>query len=249
MLPGTIPPISAWWARLAVANRSATVLGVMHRRDDGDIGQVRAAAVGIVGDERRRPEQIGPTSARMCLTVSPIAPRCTGICGAVDDQFAGGREDRATEVETLLHIRRDGRPLQRGPHLLGNRGEKIVENLQLDRIDFGRKVGRLRRSHVDARAASSPTGKTSTHENRDRPRRSRSARKRWPGRRIRRPGAGRSRRNTSVACGAAGEDHVSLVVRASRPSRDGFGDRFFRVGQASPTTSTRAAVISIGRPA
>ena len=52
----------------------------------------------------------------------------------VGDQHAVGVEQRAGEVEPLLHVDRVGGVLQRDAHLLGDRHEEVVEHLEHDRV-------------------------------------------------------------------------------------------------------------------
>ncbi len=59
-----------------------------HRRDDGDVGQMRAAVVGRVQhiDIARHDGGLPVASRLAWMTVStdsPIEPRCTGMCGAL----------------------------------------------------------------------------------------------------------------------------------------------------------------------
>ena len=129
-----MPPISAWWARLAVKNSSRPLVRIVNRRDHRHVGQVRTAAVRIVGHEhvaRADRRDCRPGSRR---TVSLIAPRCTGMCGALTTRSPVGGEDGATEVEPLLDVHAAGRVAQRDPHLLGDAGKLVVEDLQHDRI-------------------------------------------------------------------------------------------------------------------
>ena len=73
MLPGSLPPTSAWWARV-------TAKPSVGARDERDVGEVRAAGEGVVEDRRRRR---GRGRARAtAATASGIAPRCTGMCSA-----------------------------------------------------------------------------------------------------------------------------------------------------------------------
>ncbi len=55
----------------------------------------------------------------------------------VGDQVARAVEDRTGKVEPLLDVHRVRRVLQPKPHLLGDRHEEIVEDLEPDRIDLG----------------------------------------------------------------------------------------------------------------
>ena len=86
-------------------------------------------------------------------TERSIEPRCTGMCGALATSVPSCVEDRAGEVEPLLDVHRIGGVLQRHAHLLGDRHEQVVEDLQHHRI--GRRC-RWRR------AAGSATTRVST---------------------------------------------------------------------------------------
>ena len=79
--PGVMPPMSAWWPRLATKKRSAPA-----RRTRASTtvtsGRCEPPCGGIVGRRTRRPRAGRGSRARTARTVSPIAPRCTGMCGA-----------------------------------------------------------------------------------------------------------------------------------------------------------------------
>ena len=57
--------------------------------------------------------------------------------GALATRFPAGVENRTRKVEPLLDVHRIGRVLQGDAHLLGDRHEEIVEDLQHHRIDRG----------------------------------------------------------------------------------------------------------------
>ena len=67
----------------------------------------------------------------------------------VGDERAGRVEDGAGEVEPLLDVDRVGRVLERHAHLLGNRHEEVVEDLQHHRVCLGAEGG-LRLERLDA---------------------------------------------------------------------------------------------------
>ena len=108
----------------------------MHRRDDCDVRQVRAASGGVVGDEylaglrggMRREDGAHrlPHGAQMYRNV-----------GRVGDETALPVEHRAGEVEAVADVGAHCGPLQHHPHLLGDRLELVVEHLEQDRIDMG----------------------------------------------------------------------------------------------------------------
>ena len=59
-----------------------------NRCDDGHVGQVRAAAVGIVGDEDVAGLHGGIVGDGLLARSGSSRPRWTGICGGVDDEVA-----------------------------------------------------------------------------------------------------------------------------------------------------------------
>ena len=117
-------------------------LGVVHGSHDGHVGQVRTAAIRVVGDEHVAGCEVGIVGQDV-LDRFAHRTQVDRDVRRIDDQFARGREHGATEIEPLLHVGRDGGPLQRDAHLLGDRGEEVIEDLELDRIGFGRDDGRL----------------------------------------------------------------------------------------------------------
>jgi hypothetical protein len=121
--------------RADVERRQLARVFQVHRRDDGDVGQVRAAVVRIV--ER----------VHVAALHRPGVPRDHGLdrlahraevdrhVRRVGDQVAVGVEQRAREVEPLLDVDRVGGVLQLQAHLLGDVHEQVVEDLEQDRID------------------------------------------------------------------------------------------------------------------
>ena len=75
-------------------------------------------------------------------TERSIEPRCTGMCGALATSRPSRVEHRAGEVEPLLDVDRIGGVLQRHAHLLGDRHEEVVEDLQHHRIGLRRRSPR-----------------------------------------------------------------------------------------------------------
>ena len=104
---------------------------VEDRHDHGDVGQMRAATIGIV-------EHIGIAAPEP--TPVPFAPTRLdhprdGIAHAaqmhrnmrrIGDQRAFGIEQRAGEIEPFLDIDRARRALEHYTHLLGDGHEEIV---------------------------------------------------------------------------------------------------------------------------
>ena len=91
------------WRRSRAASPSAAKAG----RDHRDVGQVGAAAVGVVEHPgRRRARASSPTTAS---TAAGIAPRCTGMCSACITIRPAGVEQRAGRVAALLDVRASAR--------------------------------------------------------------------------------------------------------------------------------------------
>ena len=89
------------------------------------------------------PGCIVPARASMIVrTLSPIEPRCTGMCGALAIRLPSRVEQRAGEVEPLLDVDRVRGVRERHAHLLGDRHEQVVEHLEQHRI--GRRADRVR---------------------------------------------------------------------------------------------------------
>ena len=76
------------------------------------------------------------------VTLSPIEPRCTGMCGALAIRLPSRVEDRAGEVEPLLDVDRVRGVGERHAHLLGDRHEQVVEHLEQHRV--GGRADRVR---------------------------------------------------------------------------------------------------------
>ena len=99
------------------------------------------------------PGRITALLRMMLSTERSMEPRCTGMCGALATSAAVRVEHRAGEIQPLLDVDRIGGVLQRHAHLLGDRHEEVVEDLQHHRIG----------ARADARcAAGSGTARAST---------------------------------------------------------------------------------------
>ena len=115
---------------------AGVVIAVEDRHDHGDVGQMRAAAIGIVQHidvaaaacrARRAPS---PRASMIVRMLSPIEPRWTGMCGALAISAPSRVEQGAGEIEPLLDVDRGRGVLQRDAHLLGDRHEQVVEHLE-----------------------------------------------------------------------------------------------------------------------
>ena len=69
------------------------------------------------------------------------------MCGALAISAPSRVEQRAGEIEPLLDVDRIGGVLQRDAHLLGDRHEEIVEDLEHHRIGLGADGDALRQRH------------------------------------------------------------------------------------------------------
>ena len=110
------------------------------RCDDCDVRDVGAAMVRIVEDV-----DVAAADVRVALDhhldrLAHGAEVDRHVRG-VGDQAALGVEDRAGEVQPLLDVDRVRGGLQAHAHLLGDRHEQVVEDLQQHRIGLGADVG------------------------------------------------------------------------------------------------------------
>ena len=169
------------------------------------------------------------------------------MCGAFATSDRRAVEHRAREVEPLLDVDRERGAPQHGAHLLGDRGEAVVEELELDRV-----ARRSRRALAVARATplsssiSSPrAGDRAVH----------------PGSTTVVPvasttiaGPSNRRRLEALAVVDRGVAPLAIGEQAARRRRLGAARRARRrAGSAAlsiaPVTSTRAAATSTSRPA
>ena len=127
-------------ARRGEEEQAAVVEDRHHHRD---VGQVRAAIIGVV-------EGVDVALAHLLAAqlqdgAHRFAHRAQmdGHVRGVGDQVAVGIEDGAGEVEPLLDVDRVGGVLERDAHLLGDGHEQIVEDLEQDRVGLGAQRGAL----------------------------------------------------------------------------------------------------------
>ena len=117
---------------------------VEHRRADGDVGQVGAAVVGGVEGEHVAGTDVAGVQADDRLDRAVHRAEMDRHVRRVGDQAAVAVEDGAGEVEPLLDVDRIGGVLQRHAHLLGDRHEEVVEDLEHHRVGVGADRGALR---------------------------------------------------------------------------------------------------------
>ena len=109
-----------------------------HRLDDGDVGQVGAAAIRIV--ERvdvARPHPAPVLRPAVDQVADAVAHRAEmdGDVRRVGDEPPARIEDRAGEIEPLADVDRGGAALERGAHLLGQPHEQPREDREADGVD------------------------------------------------------------------------------------------------------------------
>ena len=110
--------------------------GVVKRRDHGNVGQVGAAAVGIVGNKDVARSDDGVLGENLPDGLAHRTEMDRDVRG-VHDQVAAGREQGTTEVQPLLDVDAGGRVPQRYAHLLGDADEVVVEDLQHHGVGVG----------------------------------------------------------------------------------------------------------------
>ena len=155
MPAGVGPPTSAWWARQAAKPSSSppTKTGEIER----DVGQVGAAAVGVVED----PGLAGPL-----LEVEHGGDR-VGHRAEVDGdvlglhhQLAAGVEERGRAVVALLDVGRVGGADQGRAHLLAGGAQAADHHLQRDRVEAAHRCASARIVPVSSTVADQPGGTT-----------------------------------------------------------------------------------------
>ena len=127
---------------------------VEHRRDDGDVGQMRAAVVGRVEHVDVARPQLGPRSRMIGLDRAVHGAEVHRHVRRVGDERARGVEHGAGEVEPLLDVHRLRGVAQRFAHLLGDRHEQVVEHLEQHRVGGGAETLALRAATARVRTMS-----------------------------------------------------------------------------------------------
>jgi hypothetical protein len=101
------------------------------------VTKVGAAVVGVVEHVHVAGAHPAGVAAGDDLDALAHRPEVDGHVRRVGDQPAAGVEHRAGEVEPLLDVDRVGGGLQPHPHLLGDRHEQVVEDLEHHRVHRG----------------------------------------------------------------------------------------------------------------
>ena len=109
--------------------------GVEHRRDQGDVGQMRAAEAGVVGDDDITRSGIEHPQ-HLPHADSERSEMHRHVRGA-GDQAARGIEQRAGEIETFLHIRRQRGAAEQVAHRGDDAFEAAAEQRAPDRCRQG----------------------------------------------------------------------------------------------------------------
>ena len=112
-----------------------------HRGHHGDVGKMRAAVIGRVQHPHIAGREIAADLAPHGLDAAVHRAEMHRDMRGVGDEPAVAIEDGAGEVEPLLDVDRARGVLQRIAHLLGNRGEALVEHFEQHWIDAGAERG------------------------------------------------------------------------------------------------------------
>jgi hypothetical protein len=115
-------------------------VGGEHRGDDCDVREVSAAVVGVVEDVDVAAAEVWVALDHHLDRLAHRAQVDRHVRG-VGDQAALRVEQRAGEVEPLLDVDRVRGGLQADAHLLGDRHEQVVEDLQHHRVGAGADGG------------------------------------------------------------------------------------------------------------
>ena len=107
------------------------------RCDHRHVGQVRAAIIGAVQHEGIAGADLPGGFAHHHLDGMGHGPKMHRHMGRIRHQIALPVKDGTGKIQPFLDVDRPGRIGQRGPHLVGDRHEQIVENLKQHRIGFG----------------------------------------------------------------------------------------------------------------
>ncbi len=122
-------------------------VGIEDRRADRDVGQMGAAVVGGVEREDIAGMDVAFVEADDGLDRAVHRAEMDRHVRRVGDEAAVAVEHCAGEVEPLLDVDRIGGVLQGHAHLLGDRHEEVVEDLEHDRIGLGADGDALRQGN------------------------------------------------------------------------------------------------------
>ena len=139
---GQAPDVGMVPARAHIKRRGRVVRLQKHRRDDGHIGQVRAAVVGVVEHEHIARAHLAGVVLDHGADALAHRAQVHRHVRRVGDQVAVGVKQRAREIQPLLDVDRVRGVLQLQAHLLGDVHEQVVEHLQQHRVH--RRASRVR---------------------------------------------------------------------------------------------------------
>ena len=123
MLPGSIPPTSAWWARVTAKPSAVRETSVMSGRCVPPVyGSLRTYVLVRAADRARM------TAA----TASGIAPRWTGMCSAWAISRPLPSKSAVEQSRRSLMLAEKAERIEDGAHLLGDGAESAAQNLELD---------------------------------------------------------------------------------------------------------------------
>ena len=113
---------------------------IKHRGDHGDVGQVRAAVVGVVEHVDIAGLHAPAVTAQHHFDALAHGAQVHRHVRGVRDELPRRVEDRTGEVEAFLDVDRVRGALQPHTHLLGHGHEQVVEDLQHHRVSGGAGV-------------------------------------------------------------------------------------------------------------
>ena len=150
--PGVMPPMSAWWARLATKPTRASrrrrefasvcrlgwpfdrlrangaVRGGEDGGDEGDVVEVGAAEVGVVEDDDVARGEVEALEGGG--DGGGHGAEVDGDVGGLGDHVAVGVKEGAGEVLALLDVGGEAGAAEGDAHLLGHGGEEVLEDLE-----------------------------------------------------------------------------------------------------------------------
>ncbi len=111
---------------------------VEHGRDERDVVEVHAAQVGVVDEDAvARGEAVGPVGRDGPRHDVGERAQVRGLGEGLGDGAQVAVEERAGEIPAGLDVGGVGGAPEGRPHLLGDREERVADDLEADRIDVG----------------------------------------------------------------------------------------------------------------
>ena len=103
--------------------------------DQGDVGQVGTAEVGVVEDDDVAGREAVGEGLEGSLHGCRHRAEVDRLVSGLGDHFGGGVEQRAGEVLALLHVGGVAGALKCHAHLLGDGDEHVLENFEADSVN------------------------------------------------------------------------------------------------------------------